>query len=76
MNDRFAHLVTSASGSRRSAIIMSMEPVFATTFAVALGDEGITTRLFVGGAMVLGAMLWVELSPRRKIEGEVTHLTV
>lgn len=60
----------------RAAIIMSMEPVFATVFAVAAGDEILTGRLLVGGVMVLGAMLLVELSPRRKIEGEVTHLTV
>ncbi|WP_110238696.1 DMT family transporter [Nocardioides gilvus] len=60
----------------RAAIIMSMEPVFATTFAVAAGDEVLTGRLVLGGLMVLGAMLLVELSPGRKLEGEVTHLTV
>jgi drug/metabolite transporter (DMT)-like permease len=60
----------------RAAIIMSMEPVFAATFAVALGGEDVTTRLLVGGSMVLAAMLVVELVPRRKVEGEVTHLTV
>ena len=60
----------------RAAIIMSMEPVFAATFAVALGGEGITTRLLVGGGMVLAAMLVVELVPRRRIEAEVTHIAV
>ena len=60
----------------RAAIIMSMEPVFATLFAVAAGDENFTARLALGGSLVLGAMLVVELSPRRKLEGEVTHLTV
>ena len=60
----------------RSAIIMSMEPVFAATFAVALGGEGITTRLLIGGAMVLAAMLVVELVPRRRVEAEVTHIAV
>ncbi len=60
----------------RTAIIMSMEPVFAATFAVALGGEGITPRLLVGGAMVLSAMLVVELVPRRHIEAEVTHIAV
>ena len=29
-----------------------------------------------GGAMVLTAMLLVELVPRRKVEGEVQHLVV
>ena len=60
----------------RSAIIMSMEPVFAALFAVWLGGEGITSRLMVGGAMVLSAMLVVELVPRRKVEGEVPHIAV
>lgn len=61
----------------RSAIIMSMEPVFAALFAVSLGDEHVTTRLLLGGLLVLSAMLLVELAPRRrKIEGEVQHLTV
>ena len=60
----------------RSAIIMSMEPVFAAMFAVVLGDESATTRLAVGGLLVLAAMLIVEVVPRRKIEAEVTHIAV
>ena len=60
----------------RSAIIMSMEPVFAAFFAVLLGGESLTARMLVGGAMVLTAMLVVELVPRRKIEAEVTHISV
>jgi drug/metabolite transporter (DMT)-like permease len=60
----------------RSAIIMSMEPVFATFFAVLLGGESVTTRMLVGGAMVLAAMVVVEVLPRRRIEAEVTHLVV
>jgi drug/metabolite transporter (DMT)-like permease len=60
----------------RSAIIMSMEPVFASFFAVWLGGEDLTARLLVGGSMVLGAMLMVELAPRRAVEGEVTHIAV
>ena len=60
----------------RSAIIMSMEPVFAAFFAVLAGGESLTVRLAAGGAMVLGAMLIVELVPRRKVEGEVTHIAV
>ena len=60
----------------RTAIIMSMEPVFAAFFAVLLGGEGVTGRMLVGGAMVLAAMLVVEAGPRRKVEGEVQHLTV
>jgi hypothetical protein len=32
--------------------------------------------MVVGGLMVLAAMLAVELAPRRRVEGEVQHLTV
>jgi len=60
----------------RSAIIMSMEPVFAALFAVLLGGESATMRMLLGGALVLTAMLIVELVPRRKIEGEVSHIAV
>jgi len=60
----------------RTAIIMSTEPVFAALFAVSLGGEDMTARMLLGGAMVLTAMLLVELAPRRKVEGEVQHLAV
>jgi drug/metabolite transporter (DMT)-like permease len=60
----------------RAAIIMSMEPVFAALFAVLLGGESATVRMIFGGLMVLAAMLLAELAPRRKVEAEVTHLTV
>jgi drug/metabolite transporter (DMT)-like permease len=60
----------------RTAIIMSMEPVFAAVFAVLLGGESATGRMLGGGALVLTAMLIVELVPRRKIEGEVSHIAV
>lgn len=64
-----AHLPAS-----RAAIIMTMEPVFAATFAIALGDESLTVRIAVGGSFVVAAMLMAELAPRRKIEAEVPHL--
>jgi drug/metabolite transporter (DMT)-like permease len=60
----------------RSAIIMSMEPVFAAFFAVLLGGELLTPRMLVGGMLVLTAMLVVELVPRRRIETEVPHIAV
>ena len=60
----------------RSALIMSMEPVFASFFAVWLGGEHLTSRLLLGGSMVLAAMLVVELAPRRVVEGEVPHIAV
>ena len=60
----------------RSAIIMSMEPVFAAFFAVLLGGEDLTTRMVIGGAMVFSAMLVVEAGPRPKVEAEVPHIAV
>ena len=60
----------------RTAIVMTTEPVFAALFAVALGGESATVRMLSGGLMVLLAMLLVEVGPRRKVEGEVTHLAV
>lgn len=60
----------------RSAIILSMEPVFAAFFAVLLGGELLTARMVVGGMLVLAAMLVVELVPRRRIETEVQHIAV
>jgi drug/metabolite transporter (DMT)-like permease len=60
----------------RAAIIMTTEPVFAAFFAVLLGGEALTGRMLGGGALVLAAMLLVELAPRRKFEGEVQHISV
>jgi drug/metabolite transporter (DMT)-like permease len=64
----------------RAAIVMSMEPVFAATFAVGLGGESLTWRLLGGGVMVVTAMVLVESAPRRTSSGpdpgEVQHLAV
>lgn len=60
----------------RTAIIMSMEPVFAASFAVLVGGESFTTRMLVGGGLVVSAMVLVELTPRRRIEAEVPHLAL
>lgn len=49
----------------RAAIVMTLEPVFAAGFAVALGGESMTLRMLLGGAMVLAAMYTVELIGRR-----------
>jgi drug/metabolite transporter (DMT)-like permease len=49
----------------RAAIVMTMEPVFATFFAVLFGGEFLTGRMVVGGAMVLAAMYVVEVLGRR-----------
>lgn len=54
--------------STRAAIVMTLEPVFAAGFAVALGGEALTWRMLAGGALVLAAMYLVELAPRREPE--------
>ena len=41
-----------------------------------LGGESATLRMLLGGALVLAAMLIVELVPRRQIEAEVPHIAV
>jgi drug/metabolite transporter (DMT)-like permease len=58
----------------RAAIAMTMEPVFASAFAVMLGGETLTVRMVFGGACVVAAMYLVELAPRPKIEAEVQHM--
>lgn len=50
----------------RAAIVMATEPVFAAGFAVALGGETLTTRMLVGGSLVVAAMYVIELRPRRR----------
>jgi drug/metabolite transporter (DMT)-like permease len=50
----------------RAAIIMTVEPVFAALFAVTLGDESLTGRMLLGGALVLTAMYAVEVLARRR----------
>jgi drug/metabolite transporter (DMT)-like permease len=50
----------------RAAIVMTLEPVFAAGFAVALGGEVLTARMLLGGAAVLAAMYVVELPGRRR----------
>jgi len=54
----------------RAAIIMTMEPAWAAGLAVAFGGERLGLRLLVGGTLVLGAMLLVELGPARRRTAE------
>jgi len=49
----------------RAAVVMTMEPVWAAVFAVALGGERVTGRMVCGGLAILAAMYLVELAPRR-----------
>jgi drug/metabolite transporter (DMT)-like permease len=50
----------------RAAVVMAMEPVWAATFAVALGGERVTLRMVAGGLAILTAMYLVELAPLRR----------
>jgi drug/metabolite transporter (DMT)-like permease len=46
--------------STRAAIFMTMEPVWAATFAVLIGGETLGPRALLGGGLVLAAMVGVE----------------
>jgi drug/metabolite transporter (DMT)-like permease len=48
----------------RAAIIMSSEPGWSAVFSIAFLGEPLTWRVLVGGALMLAAMLVVELGPR------------
>jgi drug/metabolite transporter (DMT)-like permease len=54
----------------RAAIIMTLEPVWASTFAVLLGGEAVSGRLLGGGALVLAAMALAELPLGRRVRAE------
>ena len=59
----------------RAAVIMSMEPVWAAAFAVALGGESLSWRMVAGGVAILGAMYLVELAPRWRRTAAVAEST-
>lgn len=60
----------------RAAVIMCMEPVWASFFAVLFGGELLTFRMVAGGGLILAAMYTAELAPRRRLEDETPHLPV
>jgi drug/metabolite transporter (DMT)-like permease len=47
----------------RTAVIFSLEPVIALATAIAVGGESLTLTALVGGALILGGILVVELKP-------------
>ena len=57
----------------RVAVIMTMEPVFAGGFALVSG-QSLGLRDLAGGALIVAAMLAVELGPRRGAEGATPRL--
>jgi drug/metabolite transporter (DMT)-like permease len=49
----------------RAAVVMTMEPVFAGIFGVAIGGDSLGPRTIAGAVLVLIAMYAVELGPRQ-----------
>jgi drug/metabolite transporter (DMT)-like permease len=60
----------------RAAVVMTMEPVFAGIFGVAVGGDDLTPRTVAGALLVLAAMYLVELGPRRGVDATVERLEV
>jgi drug/metabolite transporter (DMT)-like permease len=55
----------------RAAVILTMEPVFAGIFGVAVGGDSLSARIVVGAVLVIGAMVLVELGPRQAKDAAV-----
>jgi drug/metabolite transporter (DMT)-like permease len=60
----------------RAAVVMTMEPVFAGVFGVAIGGDVLGPRTVVGALLVLAAMYLVELGPRQGADAAVERLEV
>jgi len=58
----------------RTAVVMTMEPVFAGLFGVLVAGDDLTARIIIGGALVLAAMYLVELGPRHAADARVGGL--
>lgn len=60
----------------RTAIVLTMEPVFAGVFGVLLGGDSLGARILTGAGLVIAAMLLAELGPRRAADATVERLEV
>jgi drug/metabolite transporter (DMT)-like permease len=58
----------------RAAVVMTMEPVFAGVFGVAIGGDSLGIRTVLGAVLVLTAMYAVELSPSPPVAATVPHV--
>jgi drug/metabolite transporter (DMT)-like permease len=58
----------------RAAVVMTMEPVFAGVFGVAVGGDDLGVRTISGALLVLAAMYLVELGPRQAADATVERL--
>lgn len=55
----------------RTAVILTMEPVFAAFIAWMAGVERLPPTAWLGGVLIIGGMLIAEIRPRKKAEGNV-----
>jgi len=55
----------------RAAVVMTMEPVFAGIFGVAIGGDSLGSRIIAGAVLVLVAMYVVELGPRQAKDADM-----
>jgi len=60
----------------RTAVVLTLEPVFAGVFGVLLGGDRLGVATVVGAALVIAAMLIIELSPRPDAARPVERLEV
>ncbi len=49
------------TSSTKAAVFLSMEAVFGSLFSVLLGYEGLTANLIIGGVVVIGSILLLEI---------------
>lgn len=66
--------VQSHIAATRTAIILTMEPVFAMIAGVTIGTDTLTFRMLIGASLILASMYIVELGPRKSAEGRLPHL--
>lgn len=66
--------VQSSIGPTRTAIILTMEPVFAGIAGVTIGTDVLTKRIVIGAILILIGTYVVELGPRHSAEGTHPHL--
>ncbi len=58
----------------RTAVIMTMEPVFSAIAGVTIGTDVLTGKLVAGAGLILTGTLIAELGPRHSAEGKIPHL--
>jgi drug/metabolite transporter (DMT)-like permease len=58
----------------RTAVVLTMEPVFAGIFGVLIDGDDLGVRTLLGAICVIAAMIFVEAGPRRGAEGEINRL--